>query len=87
MKFCISTIHLGRYKIEMLDKNNQVLFGTDGSSAIVMLMLTKWLFEPEAQQYKRDERASSDALTNSLVEDMRANPEKYLPPKAPSDGR
>lgn len=81
MKFCISRIHLGRYRIDMLDDNNQIISGTDGSSAIVMVMLTKWLFEPEARQYKADERASSDALAKATIDDMKSNPQKYLPSK------
>lgn len=82
MKFCISPIHLGRYRIDMLDDDNKIISGTDGSSAIVMVMLTKWLFEPEARQYKVDERANSDALAEATIDGMKSNPSKYLPPKA-----
>lgn len=80
MKFCISQIHLGRYKIEMLDENNQVVTGTDGGSALVMLMLTKWLFEPEHAQYQRDQRQNSDDIGKALIEDMKRNPDKYIAP-------
>jgi hypothetical protein len=82
MKFCISPIHLGRYKIEFLDDNNQVVNGTDGGSALVMIMLTKWLFDPEHLQYQRDQRANSDELGNAIVDEMRRSPTKFLPPKA-----
>lgn len=79
MKFCITPIHLGRYKIEMLDENNQIISGTDGGSVLVMLMLSKWLFEPEYQQYQRDQRANSDALGQAAITDMKTNQQKYLP--------
>lgn len=79
MKFCISRIYLGRYKLDMLDDNNQIVQGTDGGPAYIMIMLTKWLFEPEHTQYLKDQRASSNDLGNSVVEDMKANKQKYLP--------
>ncbi len=78
MKFCISTIHLGRYRIEMLDDNNQVVTGTDGGSALIMLMLTKWLFEPEHRQYQQDQRENSDAIGGAVINDMLNRQEKYL---------
>lgn len=81
MKFCITPIHLGRYKIEMIsEETNQVVTGTDGGSALVMLMLSKWLFEPEHIQYQRDQRTNSDAIGNALIEDMNSNPLKYVEP-------
>lgn len=67
MKFCVSVIHLGRYKIEMLDENNKVLNGFDGGSALIMLMLAKWLFEPEHMQYQRDQKANSDQLGEEAI--------------------
>jgi hypothetical protein len=62
MKLCISKIHLGRYRIEMLDENNQVTQGTDGGSALIMVWLTNWIFEEEARQYQIDQRRSSDEI-------------------------
>lgn len=80
MKFCITPIHLGRYTIEMLDNNNQIITGTDGGSALVMLMLSKWLFEPEHAQYQRDQTANSDMLGAAAIQDMHSNPRKYIEP-------
>lgn len=82
MKFCISKIHLGRYRVDMLNDDNQIIQGYDGGSAMVMIFLSQWLFEPEYQQYQRDQRASSDALGQVAIDDMKANPEKYLQPKS-----
>ncbi len=81
MKFCISKIHLGRYKIDMLDENNQIVSGMDGGSALVMTLLTEWLFVPEHHQYMKDQRASSDALADEAIGNMKRNPSKYLSPK------
>lgn len=81
MKFCISKIYLGRYRIDILDENNQIVSGTDGGSALVMVLLTKWLFEPEHLQYQKDQRTSSDALGRAVIDDIKQNPNKYLPPK------
>lgn len=78
LKFCVSVIHLGRYKLEMLDEDNMVITGCDGGSAYIMLMLAKWLFEPEHAQYQRDQRANSNELGNNLIEDMKAHPGKYI---------
>lgn len=62
MKLCISKIHLGRYRIEQLDNNNQVINGTDGGSALIMMWLTDWIFKQEHTQYLIDQRRSSDEL-------------------------
>ena len=82
MKLCISTIHLGRYRLEMLDENNMVLQGFEGGSAFIMIMLTRMIFEPENRQYEADQRKSSDALADETLAKMRANPSSFLPPGA-----
>jgi len=81
MKVCISIIHLGRYRIEMLDDDNQVVNGTDGGSALIISMLADWIFKPEAAQYQRDQQANSRAIGDAIIADMLANPHKYLPEK------
>jgi|HubBroStandDraft_6_1064221.scaffolds.fasta_scaffold02348_7 hypothetical protein len=81
MKFCISIIHLGRYKLEILDNNYQIVWGADGGSAFIMVQLCKWIFEPEHAQYQRDQRASSDKIAETVIGDMRRSPEKYVSPK------
>lgn len=78
-RFCISVIHLGRYKLEMLDQDYKIVWGADGGSAFIMVQLCKWLFEPEHQQYLKDQRASSDKIASEVIDDMRTNPAKYLP--------
>lgn len=70
MKFCISAIHLGRYRIDMLDDDNQIITGIDGGSAYVMMLLTKWMFEPEHAQYQRDQRASSNELGAPVIKEL-----------------
>lgn len=70
MKFCISKIHLGRYRIDWLDDNNQIVSSTDGGSALVMLMITDWIFMPEHAQYQRDQRKSSDELAAPIIKEL-----------------
>lgn len=71
MKFCVSLIHLGRYKIDLLDDNDQIIVGHDGGSALVMLMLTEWLFRPEHNQYQRDQEANSDQLGEEAIKQIK----------------
>lgn len=82
MKMCISIIHLGRYKIDMLDDDNQIVRGYDCGLAGLMVALNNWIFIPEHVQYLRDQKASSNDLSRVLIDDMKAQPDKYLPPKA-----
>ena len=74
MKLCISKIHLGRYKIDMLDENNQITNGWDCGSAGIMVALTEWIFREEALQYQRDQRKSSNDLGNEAMHKMLADP-------------
>lgn len=76
--FSITRIHLGRYRLEFLDGAGQVISGTDGGSALVMLMLSKWLFEPEHTQYLKDQKVNSDEIGSTMIEDIKKNPEKYI---------
>ena len=62
-----------------MNEDNQVTAGFDGGSALVMVMLTGWLFEPEHIQYMKDQQTSSDELGESFVKRMR---KEFLPPKA-----
>lgn len=82
MKFCISIIHLGRYKLEMLDNDYKIVWGADGGSAFIMVQLCKWMFEPEHMQYQRDQRASSDTIASEVIGNMMADKQKFLPANA-----
>lgn len=70
MKLCISKIHLGRYRLEILDDNNQVVNGTDGGSALIMMWVTDWIFKDEHAQYQIDQRRSSDEIGAAAIEDL-----------------
>ena len=70
MKICISEIHLGRYRIDILDENNQVISGTDGGSALIMMWLTDWIFKREHIQYMQDQRRSSDDIGAAAIKDI-----------------
>jgi hypothetical protein len=92
MKFCITKIHLGRYKIDMLDDNNQIVRGYDCGSAGVMVALTEWMFKDEALQYQHDQRRSSDELGDEaiikMLNDKDLNPKGLIPISAkPYNGR
>ena len=78
MKLCISKIHLGRYRIEWLDDDHQILSGTDGGLALVYMCLTDWLARPEHAQYEFDQRKSSDELGKEAIQSLRdtATPEQ-----------
>lgn len=67
MKICISEIHLGRYRIDLLDENNQIINGTDGGSALIMCWLTDMIFKREHAQYLADQRRSSDDLGAAAI--------------------
>jgi hypothetical protein len=90
MKLCITKIHLGRYKIDMLDDANQITSGFDCGSAGVIVALTEWIFRDEALQYQRDQRKSSDELGREAIQKMIAdptvNPKGLTPPSARLDG-
>jgi|SRR5689334_4721795 len=68
MKLCISKIHLGRYRIEVLDDNNQVVSGTDGGLALVMMWISDWVAKDEHLQYLSDQRKSSDEIGAAAVD-------------------
>lgn len=74
MKLCISIIHLGRYKIEMLDDDNQVLRGYDCGLAGIMVALNNWLFVPEHIGYQADQRKSSDQLGTETIKRLQNDP-------------
>ncbi len=74
MKMCISIIHLGRYKIDMLDENNQIVRGYDCGLAGVLVALNNWLFVPEHIAYQGDQRKSSDQLGAEAIRRMKADP-------------
>lgn len=69
MKILISTIHLGRYRIDLLDDDDQISTSTDGGSALIMKLLTEFIFGPEHAQYERDQWASSEDLFKILHEE------------------
>jgi hypothetical protein len=71
MKLCITKIHLGRYKIDMLDENNQILSGYDCGSAGVMVALNNWMFVPEHLQYMADQRKSSAELGEEAIRQIK----------------
>lgn len=73
MKLCISKIHLGRYRIEILDENNQVLNGTDGGLALIMMWIGKYFAAPEHQQYQLDQRKSSDEIGVDAINSILSN--------------
>lgn len=79
MKFCISIIHLGRYKIDMLDENNQIMRGYDCGLAGVLVALNNWLFVPEHIAYQGDQRRSSEQLASEVTPKLFAD--KTLNPK------
>jgi hypothetical protein len=79
MKMCISIIHLGRYKIDMLDDDNQIVISYDCGLAGVLVALNNWLFVPEHVAYQGDQRRSSNQLGNEAMSTMLKN--KDLNPK------
>ncbi len=83
MKMCISIIHLGRYKIDMLDENNQIVRGYDCGLAGVLVALNNWLFVPEHVAYQGDQRKSSDQLGQEAIQrmigDKDINPKGLIP--------
>ncbi len=86
MKMCISIIHLGRYKIDMLDDSNQIVRGYDCGLAGVLVALNNWLFVPEHIAYQSDQRKSSNELGNEVMKNMlrdkTLNPKGIIPPSA-----
>lgn len=81
MKYVIEPLYLGRYNFRVFNDNGEQVSCADGGSAFIMVMLTRLIFEREHSQYILDQRTNSDAIGASLIEDMKSNPEKYLPPK------
>lgn len=90
----ISILYLGRYRIDLYDTDHVDkiqrhgavsktgwLGSFDCGSAGLMAYLSKTIFEPEHQQYLKDQKANSDAIGDAVIADMHANPDKYLPPK------
>jgi|HubBroStandDraft_3_1064219.scaffolds.fasta_scaffold00002_71 hypothetical protein len=90
MKMCISIIHLGRYKIDMLDDDNKIVRGYDCGLAGVLVALNNWIFVPEHVAYQADQRKSSDELGREailkLASDPTINP-RGLPVNARYPGR
>lgn len=89
MKLCISKIHLGRYKIDMLDDNNQIVRGYDCGLAGLMVALNGWIFVEEHLAYQRDQKASSNQLADESIRRMKADPilnptKTYLPGRGPT---
>ena len=86
MKMCITKIHLGRYKIDMLDDNNQILRGYDCGLAGIMVALNNWIFVEEHVAYQGDQRKSSNDLGNeairNMLKDPTLNPKSLTPPSA-----
>lgn len=70
MKLCISIIHVGRYKIDMLGDSNQIVRGYDCGLAGVLVALNNWLFVPEHIGYQRDQRTLSDHLAEESIRGM-----------------
>lgn len=83
MKMCITKIHLGRYKIDMLDDNNQILSGYDCGLAGIMVALNNWIFVEEHVAYQGDQRKSSDQLGDEamrkMINDPIINPKGLIP--------
>ena len=66
MKMCITKIHLGRYKIDMLDDNNQIACGIDCGLAGIMVALNNWIFIEELVAYQGDQRKSSNQHSTKI---------------------
>jgi hypothetical protein len=73
MKMCISIIHLGRYKIDILDDDNQIVRSYDCGLAGVLVALNNWIFVPEHIAYQGDQRKSSDQLGQEAIQKMIAD--------------
>lgn len=84
MKLRISIIHLGRYKIDMLDDSNQIVRGYDCGLAGVLVALNNWLFVPEHIAYQGDQRRSSDQLELEILAEMKTKPSTFLPGRGPT---
>lgn len=85
MRMQISKLHLGRYRLDMIDDDTgQIMRGYDCGSAGIIIALTEWIFRDEAAQYQRDQKSSSDQIGRTIIDDMKANPDKYLQPKFPT---
>lgn len=69
----ISPIHLGRYKIEIVEDNDEY-HCVDGGSAYVMMFITERIFKAEHAQYMRDQRASSDAIARETLKRFENDP-------------
>lgn len=69
----ISPIHLGRYKIEVVDDLGEY-YCTDGGSAYVMMFITEQIFKPEHRQYIADQRKSSDDINQEALQKMLNDP-------------
>lgn len=86
MKMCISIIHLGRYKIDMLNDDNQIIRGYDCGLAGLMVALNNWIFVPEHVAYQGHQRRSSNDLGNevmrNMINDKDLNPKGLIPPSA-----
>ena len=55
--------------------------GFTGGAAQIMIMLTRVLFEDEANETIRNKRAESDAIGARVLSDMAANPDKFIAKK------
>ena len=71
-KLCITKIHLGRYRLDMLDNDNQIIQGYDCGLAGILVALNNWLFIPEHLAYPGDQRKSSDQLGDEAIAKMKA---------------
>lgn len=74
----ISRIHLGRYRIEMINDDGEY-HCVDGGSAYVMMFITEQIFKPEHRQYIADQRKSSDNLGQEALEKMLNDPANQDP--------
>lgn len=66
----ITPIHLGRYKIEIVNDNGEYAC-VDGGSAYVMMFLSQHIFMPEHAQYVKNQRESSNILSEEQVKRIR----------------
>ena len=69
----------GLYHTMWLQRGQDDPVGFIGPCAATIILLSRILFEDEANEYNQRKRSESDAIGAAVIADMKHNPEKFLP--------